>query len=109
MGIVLVAFCAARPEREFDATMTSTLRPTNSLARAGNRSIFEFGCSDLYDDVLTIEIPEFAQSLTEGVEGNARLRKFKRPRGQVADPRFFGLLRPHGKRPHGRCAAKDRD
>src|SRR5262245_32064369 len=27
---------------EFPATMTSTLRPTSSLTKAGNRSIFEF-------------------------------------------------------------------
>ena len=108
MGIVLVAFCAARPEREFDDDDINV--ETDQFAGQSRKPFdFRVGCSDLYDDVLTIEIPEFAQSLTEGVEGNARLGKFKRPRGQVADPRFFGLLRPHGKRPHGRCAAKDRD
>ena len=38
----MVACCAERAASEFDATMTSTLRPTSSPARAGNRSIFEF-------------------------------------------------------------------
>jgi len=60
MGIVVVACCAARPESEFDATMTSTLRPTQFAGQ--NRKPFDFRVrrSDLYDDVLTIEIAEFA-------------------------------------------------
>src|SRR5438128_5566381 len=51
MGIVVVACCAARPESEFDATTTSTLRPISSLARAGNRSIFDAVHHHLFQDV----------------------------------------------------------
>ena len=64
---------------------------------------FQVSRSDLYYDVLAIEIPEFAESLTECVEGGARLSGFKRSCRQEANSGHLpGLLRLHGKRPRGR-------
>jgi hypothetical protein len=40
IGISLVAFCAASAQGVYTATMTSTLRVTNSAARLGRRSSF---------------------------------------------------------------------
>ncbi len=46
-------------------------------------------------------LDHFEGLLTEGVEGGARLRKFKRPSRQEADSgHLLGLLRLHSKRPN---------
>ena len=73
---------------------------TGQLGRQTRQSLdLPFRRSVLNDDVLTLQIAAFAQSLPEGVERHPRLRRFKRTGHQDTYPcGFHRLLRLGGQR-----------
>ena len=72
MGIVLVAFFKARTSSGEEATNTSTLRRTNSSARAGNLSSFTLRRSILIKYILPLNIAEFTQRSPENLAPGAQ-------------------------------------
>ena len=90
MGIVLVAFLAARVSLAPGVTMTSTLRRTSSSASAGSRSYFVFGISKLKSYVLTFDVAEFAELCARTTHANSM--NVPAPEPELRKP-IFGSLR----------------
>ena len=65
MGIVIVAFLAARVGIGPAVTMTSTLRRTSSAASAGQAIEFSLCISPLNDNVFPLHVAKLAQTLPE--------------------------------------------
>ena len=61
MGIVLVAFLAARVSLDPGVTITSTLRRTNSSARAGSRSSFSRHIVRLESYIFALDISKLTK------------------------------------------------
>jgi hypothetical protein len=68
MGIVLVVFLAAWIAGVVPVTITSTLSWTSSDASTGNRSLFPPSVAILNDDVLSLKIAKFLQTLPERLD-----------------------------------------
>ena len=106
IGIVVVAFCAALVAGAPPATMTSTLRFTNSVARTWKALVAPIGRAPFDDQVLGFDITELAHSLPERAVINVGVEKIHVTRRQETDAPDFALLRERGNRRSERARAK---
>ena len=65
MGIVVVAFCAARIAGDASVTIMSTFKRTSSATRPGKRSKIAIGKAPLDNQVPALDIPKVPHPLQE--------------------------------------------
>ena len=84
MGIVLVAFLAARADAMESATMTSTLRRTEFLGQRGQSLVSPIGVPVFNDDVLSLDVALTAANLGGKPRGYEARARGNRPDGDRA-------------------------
>jgi hypothetical protein len=83
IGIVRVAFLAARVDAEDPATMRSTFSWISSATSAGSRSTFPSGESKLDKDIFAVDPASLAQRLTKAASGSRAVSAVFAPRNAI--------------------------
>ena len=105
IGIVVVAFLAARAAGVVNTMMMSTLSWTISPANSCNCSALPNSDLDFNNDVLPLHVPEFAEPLTQRVGAFFHVAMCNEP----DPPHPSRLLCVSSKRPRCCCTAEKSD